>query len=99
MNTVEIYKTGNILEVVLGRNFNLRVKNMIENRLGPDIDTLIFEMKHCLLIDSEGVIFMYKWHNSGGKLKLNNPPDILFEIVSILELDTDWISNYKKIST
>lgn len=94
MNIIETHKTGTALEVKVLGTFNLASKNMLESRLSNDVTALKIDFTECRFIDSEGVIFMYLWQQSGNKLELINPPDILFEIIGILELEEHWNLNY-----
>lgn len=96
MNMFETHREGSILEVKIPRNFNLWVKNMIENRLGKEVTQLIVDLTRCKIVDSEAVIFMYEWQNNGHTLILVNPPEIFFEIVDILELENEWQLNVSK---
>lgn len=90
MNIVETHKNKSTLEVTVYRNFNLRVRNMIESRLSTEINTLEIDLSRNKFIDSEAVIFLYKWQKSGNNLSLIHPPEIFFEIIKILELDEVW---------
>mgnify|MGYP000306500074 CR=1 FL=1 len=90
MNIVKTHKEGNKLEVKLNNAFNLTARNKLENRLPKEITHLQIDLSDCRLVDSEGVIFMFEWQNTGNTLELINPPDILFEIIEILELREHW---------
>jgi|AntRauTorcE11897_2_1112592.scaffolds.fasta_scaffold06657_3 ABC-type transporter Mla MlaB component len=90
MNTIDIHKKQSELEARIAGNFNLRVKNSIEDRLSPEISTLKIDLSACRLVDSEAVIFMFKWQHSGKVLTLKAPPDILFEILDVLEIRDKW---------
>lgn len=92
MNIIETHKSDTKLETKIFGSFNLATKNMIESRLNERITELIIDLSECKFIDSEGVIFMYNWQKNGKSLELRYPPDILFEIIEILEL-THWNLN------
>lgn len=94
MNIIETHKSDTKLEIKIFGSFNLAAKNMIESRLGDGITDLKIDLSDCRFIDSEGVIFMYNWQKSGKKLELKNPPNVLFEIIDILELTEHWNINY-----
>lgn len=87
---IETQKSNGTLEVMIPGSFNLVIRNLIESRLTDEITSLIIDLSNCKLIDSEGIIFMYRWQQSGKKLELKNPPDILFEMLDILELSDHW---------
>lgn len=88
-------KQGSTLVVSLDTGFNRLVRRRLEKRIENEsgIDRLRVDMSRSRLIDSEGVIFLYRWQKSGKKLELINPPWIFFEILRILELDTVWDVN------
>lgn len=94
MNIVEAHKVDTTLEVKVFGSFNLAAKNMLESRVTSEITDLKIDLSKCKFIDSEGVIFMYRWQHSGKGLELKNPPEILFEIIDLLELNEDWNLNY-----
>ena len=94
MNTVSIHKTGSTLEITVSKPFNLRVREIIESRLSPEITTLKIDLTNSRIIDSEAVIFMYNWNKNRGTLELINPPAVFFEILDILELTDHWDLNY-----
>lgn len=90
MSIIQTHKSENTLQVKVLNNFNLQTKNKIESRLTREIDKLEIDLSGSKLLDSEAVIFMYKWDKSDKELKLINPPEILFEILEILELENVW---------
>ncbi len=94
MNIIETHKSDTKLETKIFGSFNLAAKNRIESRLSDGIRDLKIDLSECKFIDSEGVIFMYKWQKSGKSLELKNPPNVLFEIIDILELTEHWDLNY-----
>jgi len=96
MNTVNTHREGEVLQVQISGGFNLHLRNMIENHITKGINKLEIDLSACELIDSEGVIFMYEYQRKGGELVLNNPPQILFEILDILELREQWDHYYSK---
>lgn len=94
MSIIESHKTKDTLKVKVLNNFNLLTRNKIESRLTKEIEKLEIDLSNCRLLDSEAVIFMYQWDKSGKELNLINPPEILFEILEILELREIWQLNY-----
>ena len=96
MSIIESSKSNGTLKVKILNNFNLLTKNKIESRLTREIGELDIDLSNCKLLDSEAVIFMYHWNKSGKELHLINPPEILFEILKILELNDHWHLNYTK---
>jgi|SRR6056297_2720963 len=94
MSIIESRKSKDTLKVKVLNNFNLLTRNKIESRLTREIGKLEIDLSHCKLLDSEAIIFMYQWDKSGNKLNLINPPEILFEIIEILELRDIWQLNY-----
>lgn len=94
MNIIETHKSETKLEAKVIGSFNLAAKNRLESRLSSKITDLKLDLSECKFIDTEGVIFMYNWQQSGKELKLKHPPDILFEILDLLELTGNWDLNY-----
>lgn len=94
MSIIESHKSRDTLQVKVLNNFNLLTRNKIESRLTKEINRLEIDLSNCKLLDSEAVIFMYHWNKSGKELHLINPPEILFEILEILELSDIWQLNY-----
>lgn len=94
MSIIESHKTKDTLKVKVLNNFNLLTRNKIESRLTKEIEKLEIDLSNCRLLDSEAVIFMYQWDKSGKELNLINPPEILFEILEILELREIWQLNH-----
>jgi len=94
MSIIESRKSKDTLKVKVLNNFNLLTRNKIESRLTREIGKLEIDLSHCKLLDSEAIIFMYQWDKSGNELNLINPPEILFEIIEILELRDIWQLNY-----
>lgn len=95
-NIIETHKTGDLLEAKLYSPFNIQLKNVLESRFSSETEQLHIDLSECKWIDSEGVIFLYKWQYSGKKLKIINPPPVFFEILDILELREDWELNTVK---
>lgn len=98
MNIIDVHKKEDTLKVRVKGPFNLAVNKLISSRITPSIEDLTLNLKRCKIIDSEAIIFMYKWQQSGKSLKILNPPDIMFEVIQILELDKHWkldVSNTK----
>lgn len=94
MNIIETHKSETEIEAKVKGSFNLAAKNRLESRLSSEITGLKLDLCECRFIDTEGVIFMYNWQHSGNKLQLTHPPDILFEIIDLLELTEHWDLNY-----
>lgn len=90
MSIINISRKESQLELKIDHNFNLRAKNMINTRLAPEISALSIDLSNCRIVDSEAVIFMYKWLQAGNELHLNSPPKILFEILDVLEIRDEW---------
>ncbi len=89
-NITDIHRKDATLEVKPGRGFNLWTRNMVESHLHPGITRLRLDMSRSNRIDSEGVIFLHRWLQSGKELELIQPPPVLFEILDILELKDMW---------
>lgn len=98
MNTVNTHSDGDVLQVQIHGHFNLHAKNLIENRISKSIKKLEIDLSSCNLIDSEGVLFMYNFQREGRCLDIQHPPDILFEILDILELREQWDQYYHEIN-
>ncbi len=94
MSIIEARKSNGTLKIKVLNYFNLLTRNKIENRLTKEINILEIDFSSCKLLDSEAVIFMYRWEKSGKELTLINPPSIFFEILEILELKEIWQPNY-----
>ncbi len=97
MNTIDLHKQGAKLNVTVHGTFNLHTRQMIESRTTPEIDILNVNLADCTLIDSEGIIFLHQWMAAGKTLRLVKPPEIMFEILDILEIKDAW--NLKQIIT
>lgn len=93
MSTIITQKDGYILRIKLARDFNLRIKKMIESRLHPDTTSLEIDLGNSRFIDSEAVIFMHSWLENGYTLRLINPPEVLGELLDILGLLNSWRLN------
>lgn len=89
-NIIDIHRRGTTLEVVLDRGFSIWIRRIVEHHIHPAVNKLQVDMSRSHRIDSEGVIFLFRWQRSGKQLELINPPRIFFEIVRILELDEVW---------
>lgn len=92
MSFIKIKQAGDTLEVVIYGPFNYYTIQLIEAQLTEDVDSLSLILEECTLLDSEAVIFLYNWQKSGKSLSMKDPPDILFEILDILEL-SDALKN------
>jgi ABC-type transporter Mla MlaB component len=93
MSIPSIHKNGSTLNATIQSGFNLWVKNFIANHVSEEIHTLNVDLSGCKYIDTEGVIYLYKWQKDGKSLQLIDPPDIFFEILEILELHNSWQPN------
>lgn len=93
MSIPKIHKEGSTLNIKIKDGFNLWVKNMITTHIGDHTRTLCIDLSECKYIDTEGVIFLYQWQKNGNNLQLMHPPEVFFEILSILELTDSWQSN------
>lgn len=90
MNTINTHKKENCLSVTVHGFFNLYTKKRIMSHITPGITKMCIHLNNCDLIDSEGVIFLHRWIDSGNELEISNPPAILYEILDILELTRSW---------
>ena len=96
MSTIEIHKKGSAVVATLRRNFNYRVRKIIEGRISRDTKKLILDLSRTRILDSEAVIFMFGWLKKGNRLELVGPPDILFEILDLLEIRKEWDTMYNE---
>jgi anti-anti-sigma regulatory factor len=87
---MEIKNKGDTLEVKLNGAFNLSTVNRLKSRITSDVSKLEMNLANCFLLDSEAVIFMYKWQDSGKDLTIIDPPPIFHEVLEILEIDEHW---------
>ena len=90
MNTINARQTENVLEVTVNGGFNVHARTQLQEKITEEIHSLIIDFTNCNLIDSKGVVFLYRWQQNGKKLECINPPNILFEITDILELGEHW---------
>ncbi len=90
MNIINTQKTDNTLKVTVNGAFNIHVRNQLESKITADTKSLAVDFTHCDLIDTKGVVFLYQWQQNGKSLECINPPDILFEIIELLELSEHW---------
>lgn len=93
MSTIITQQAGSTLRIKLARDFNLRIKKMIESRLHPDSTSLEIDLGNSRFIDSEAVIFMHRWLENGNRLRLINPPEVLGDLLDILGLLNSWRLN------
>lgn len=87
---MKINHRNSTLEVTIERNFNLAAIRELDQHVDETTENLIINLKHSFFIDSEAIIFMHRWMESGKKLTLRNPPDILYEILDALGLSDSW---------
>ncbi len=81
------HHTPTKLYVKIEQNLNLNTTRLIR-RVAEDKEDLLLDLSQARIVDSEGVIFMYRWLREGKKLTLFHPPRILWEIVKILQLES-----------
>jgi len=82
-------KSKEKLHVKLTGDFNLKATCDIE-KLMSDRPELFVDMSECRFADSNAIIFLEKLLNSHKKVQIINPPDIFFEVVSILGIHKKW---------
>lgn len=80
-------RTENELNVTLERDMTVLTGRHIE-RLAQDVDRVHIDCSAANLIDSEGVIVLYRLVRDGKTVTLRNPPEIFYEVLDILDLDT-----------
>jgi len=96
MNTINTRKTDNTLNVTVTNAFNIHACNQLESIISTDIKKLAIDFDRCHLVDTKGVIFLFRWQQNGKSLECINPPDILFEIIELLELSNNWEPTFTK---
>lgn len=78
------------IEATIERNFNLAAIRELNQHIDETTEALIINLKHSFFLDSEAIIFMHRWMESGKKLTLRNPPAVLNEILDALGLSGAW---------
>lgn len=73
------------LDVRLKRDLNLLTARRIEH-LGQDVDEVWIDLRNARLVDTEGVIALYRLLKAGKSVYLMNPPPILYEVIDALGL-------------
>jgi len=76
---------GSKLFLKVEQNLNLITAGHIE-RLGVEADEIHLDLSEARIVDSEGIILLWKVLREGKKVLLWKPPRILHEMISILEL-------------
>lgn len=69
------------------QNLNLLTARHIE-RMADDVTEIYLDLSHARIIDSEGVILLYRLLRAGKKIFLKEPPPILAELVHALDLES-----------
>lgn len=93
MSAATIHKKDTYVRVVASRSFNLHLRNRIEGRIDGKVNRLEVDLGRCRFVDTEAVIFLFRWIRDGGELELVDPPPILYEILDLLELREAWDRN------
>ena len=83
---MDIEKTNQQLNVCLIRDFNLLAARKIK-KLANDVETIRIDLKNSRFVDSEAIKLLYEWVKQGKKVRLIKPPEIFFEVISVLGLD------------
>lgn len=82
-------KTKDRLDVVLTTDFNLNAVRQIQKLL-KDRHELYIDTSGSRFINSEAIIFMHNYINSGNKLQIKDPPRIFYVALHILGLHEVW---------
>lgn len=77
--------TPDLLDVRLKRDLNLLTARRIE-QLAAGVDEVRLDLRNARIVDTEGVIVIYRLLRAGKKVRLTQPPDILYEVVDALGL-------------
>jgi ABC-type transporter Mla MlaB component len=84
---MHVERNDNTLNVTLKRDFNLYVRQQLDQMVREDDRHLILNLSACKLIDSEGVIFLHRWMAAGKTVQIIDPPPLLRRIVTELKID------------
>ena len=83
---MNVDKSNRHLFVQLDQDLNWftarRIRHLVE-----DCESLHLDLRHARIVDSEGLILLYDCHCAGKVVQLSNPPDILFAVANLLEID------------
>lgn len=74
-------------KVELMRDFNFLTAKKI-SELTVDADEISIDLSRSKIVDSEAIKSMLLMVKSGKKLKIIRPPDVLFETIKILKLES-----------
>ena len=74
------------LSIRLIRDFNLLTARRVE-MLAREADTVDIDLSRAKIVDSVGIVTLYRLISSGKKVRLVNPPRIFGEAVRVLGLD------------
>lgn len=91
MNMLQAKKSKRKLEVVLQGDFNLNAVRMVSESLN-DRSELSIDLSHSRFVNSKAIIFLHNLMHSEPevKVRLKNPPRILFELLKTLGLHDVW---------
>lgn len=73
------------LDVRLKRDLNLLTARRIEH-LAADVGEVWIDLRNARLVDTEGVVVLYRLLKAGKTVRLTNPPPLLYEVIDALGL-------------
>lgn len=79
-------KEGDKLYVKVEQNLNLITTRQIE-RMAEEVREVYLDLSDARIVDSEGVVLLYRLLRAGKALHIKEAPEILREILRVLDLE------------
>lgn len=83
---MEHERSGDVLTVRLKRDFNLLTARHLQ-RMSTGTAHVRVDLTQARLVDTEAVIALYRLQQDGVRVTLIEPPDLLRELLGVLDLD------------
>lgn len=84
---MDLERHGHTLTVRMRRDFNLMAVRHFRYHLG-DATRVRVDLSRARLVDTEAVMALYRLQRDGITVRLLEPPDIFYEVLEILELES-----------
>jgi len=78
---------GSTLTVRMRRDFNLMAVRHLKHHL-DDATRVRIDLSGTRLVDTEAVMALYRLGREGLTIRLLDPPEIFYEVVTVLELES-----------
>lgn len=77
------------LHIQLKGDFNLHTVQEITPLL-DNTRELHLDLSFCRFVDSEAIIFLHKLIQKQVRIRIQNPPRLFYEVVSVMGLQEEW---------